>query len=140
LAVVGLLDVNVLIALLVPEHQDAAIDWFAAEGKQGWATCAVTELGVIRVCAQLPGGPWRPETTADRLLLFTAASREYEFWPDAISPVTMAEVRTATTPKQITDLYLLGLARRHGGRVITLDRGLAAAGGDDVNCLLTPGA
>ena len=33
------------------------------------ATCAVTELGVIRVCAQLPGGPWPPETTADRLLL-----------------------------------------------------------------------
>ena len=60
---VGLLDVNVLVALLVPEHQhhDAAIEWFAAEANQGWATCAVTELGVIRVCALLPGGPWPPE-------------------------------------------------------------------------------
>lgn len=77
---VGLLDVNVLVALLVPEHQhhDAAIEWFAAEANQGWATCAVTELGVIRVCAQLPGVPWLPDTTADRLLLLTAASREYE--------------------------------------------------------------
>jgi uncharacterized protein len=142
LAVVGLLDVNVLVALLVPEHQhhDAAIEWFAAEANQGWATCAVTELGVIRVCAQLPGVPWPPDTTADRLLLLTAASREYEFWPDAISPATMAEVRTATTAKQITDRYLLGLAGRHGGRVITFDRGLAAAGGDDVNCLLPPEA
>ena len=105
---VGLLDVNVLVALLVPEHQhhNTSIEWFAAEGSQGWATCAVTELGVIRVCAQLP----------------------------------MAEIRTTIAPKQITDRYLLGLARRHGGRVITLDRGLAAAGGDDVNCLLPPGA
>ena len=139
---IGLLDVNVLVALLVPEHQhhDAAIEWFAAEGNQGWATCAVTELGVIRVCAQLRGGPWPPETTADRLLLLTAASREYEFWPDAISPATMAEIRTTIAPKQITDRYLLGLARRHGGRVITLDRGLAAAGGHDVSCLLPPGA
>lgn len=138
MAVVGLLDVNVLVALLVPEHQhhNSAIEWFTTEGDQGWATCAVTELGVIRVCTQLPGGPWLPETTADRLLLLTAASRYYEFWPDAIPPATMAEVRTATTAKQITDRYLLGLARRHGGRVITFDRGLTAVGGDDAKSLL----
>lgn len=138
---VGLLDVNVLVALLVPEHQhhNSAIEWFTTEaGDQGWATCAVTELGVIRVCAQLPGGPWPPETTADRFLLLTAASRDYEFWPDAIPPATMAEVRTATTAKQITDRYLLGLVRRHGGRVITFDRGLTAVGGDDAMCLLPP--
>jgi toxin-antitoxin system PIN domain toxin len=142
LAVVGLLDVNVLVALLVPEHQhhDSAIEWFTTEGDQGWATCAVTELGVIRVCAQLPGGPWPPETTADRLLLLSAASRDYEFWPDAIPPATMAEVRTAITAKQVTDRYLLGLARRHSGRVITFDGGLSAAGGNDVRCLLPPGA
>jgi uncharacterized protein len=137
--VVGLLDVNVLVALLVPEHQhhNLAMEWFTEEAvRQGWATCAVTELGVIRVCAQLPGGPWPPETTADRLLLLTSARGEYEFWPDAIPPATMAEVRTAITAKQITDRYLLGLARRHAGRVITFDRALAAAGGDDIACLL----
>jgi toxin-antitoxin system PIN domain toxin len=136
--VVGLLDVNVLVALLVPEHEHhhAAIQWFTAESNQGWATCAVTELGVIRVCAQLPGGPWWPETTADRLLLLTASSRAYEFWPDAISPVAMAEVRAARTVKQITDRYLLGLARRHGGRVITFDSGLVVSGGNDVKNLL----
>lgn len=140
---VGLLDVNVLVALLVPEHQhhNSAIAWFTTEDDhQGWATCAVTELGVIRVCAQLPGGPWPPEATADRLLLLTAASRDYEFWPDAVPPAIMAEVRTAATAKLITDRYLLGLARRHGGRLITFDRGLAAFGGDDVTCLLEPGA
>jgi hypothetical protein len=141
LAVVGLLDVNVLVALLVPEHQhhNAAIEWFTTDGRQGWATCAVTELGLIRVCAQLPGGPWPPATAADRLLLLTALSRDYEFWPDAIQPSTMAEVRIATTPKQITDRYLLGLARRHRGRVITFDRGLASVGGDDVTCVLPTG-
>ena len=135
---VGLLDVNVLVALLVPEHQHhkLAIAWFTEEAvRQGWSTCAVTELGVIRVCAQLPGGPWPPETTADRLLLRTAARGHYEFWPDAIPPATMTEVRSATTAKQITDRYLLGLARRHAGRVITFDRTLAATGGDDVVCL-----
>jgi toxin-antitoxin system PIN domain toxin len=137
--VVGLLDVNVLVAVLVPEHQhhNRAMEWFTTEAvDRGWATCAVTELGVIRVRAQLPGGPWPPETTADRLLLLTAAISEYEFWPDAISPATMAEVRAAITAKQITDRYLLGLVRRHGGRVMTFDRAFAATGGDDVVCLL----
>ena len=139
---VGLLDVNVLVALLVPEHEHhaAATDWFATEaGQHGWATSGITELGVIRVCAQLPGGTWLPETTADRLLLLTAASREYVFWPDALSPAAMPEVRNATTAKQITDRYLLGLARRHGGRLITFDHAAAVAGGGDAVCLLPAG-
>ena len=116
------------------------MDWFTAQaGQHGWATCAVTELGVIRVCAQLPGGAWPVETTSDRLLLLTASGRDYVFWPDAVSPAVMPEVRTASTGKQITDRYLLGLARRHGGRLTTFDRALAGAGGDDVVCLLPPG-
>ena len=56
---VGLLDVNVLVALFVPEHEHhvAALNWFTTEGAlRGWAMCVVSELGVIRVCAQLPGG------------------------------------------------------------------------------------
>lgn len=136
---VGLLDVNVLVALLVPEHEHhtASMNWFATHaGQDGWATCPLTELGVIRVCTQLPGGTWPAEVTADRLLLLTATGRDYVFWPDAISPAVMPEVRAASAGKQITDRYLLGLARRHGGRLITFDRALAAAGGADVVCLL----
>jgi hypothetical protein len=97
-----LLDVNVLVALLLPEHQHhpASMEWFTTRaGPNGWATCAVTELGVIRVCAQLPGGAWPAETTADRLLLLTATGRDYMFWPDAVSPAVMPEVRTASTGK-----------------------------------------
>lgn len=136
---VGLLDVNVLVALLVPEHEHHAVAtaWFLAEaGHHGWATCAVTELGVIRVCAQLPGGAWPAETTADRLLLLTATGRDYVFWPDSVSPAVMPEVRGAGTAKQITDRYLLGLARRYGGRLVTFDRVAAMAGGNAAVCLL----
>jgi toxin-antitoxin system PIN domain toxin len=136
--VAGLLDVNVLVALVVPEHEHhgAALTWYTSQANQGWATCAVTELGVIRVCAQLPGGAWPPERTADQLLLLTVDGRVHEFWPDALSPAVMPEVRMAQTGKQLTDRYLLGLARRHGGKVVTFDRGLTAVGGDDVICLL----
>ena len=137
---VGLLDVNVLVALVVPEHEHhvSAPNWFTVHrAVDGWATCAVTELGVIRVCAQLPGGPWPPERTADQILMLTAAGWEYVFWPDAASPAAMPEVRAATTGKQITDRYLLGLARRHSGRLVTFDRALTTVGGDDVVCLLS---
>ena len=140
---VSLLDVNVLVALLVPEHEHHTVAqmWFAQEAATlGWATCAVTELGVIRVCAQLPGGAWPPDTTADRLLMLTAANREYVWWPDAVSPAVLPEVRLASSAKQVTDRYLLGLARRNGGRVVTFDRALAAFGGTDVVCLLPPRA
>ena len=136
---VSLLDVNVLVALLVPEHEHhwLAVDWFAREAvNDGWATCAVTELGVIRVCAQLAGGRMTPETTADRLIMLTISNRAHTWWPDIASPALLAEVRSAATAKQVTDGYLLGLARRHGGRIVTFDRALAAAGGADAACLL----
>ena len=87
---VGLLDVNVLIALLVPEHEHhaTALEWFTIEaGQHGWATCAVTELGVIRVCAQLPGGAWPPETAADRLLR-VACRRQSECEPQGCPAAT----------------------------------------------------
>ena len=102
----------------------------------GWSTCALTELGVIRVCAQLPGGAWLPDTTARALLVLTASSPGYVWWPDAVSPVLLQEVRSAATGKQVTDRYLLGFARRNGGQVATFDRALAALGGSDVVCPL----
>ena len=136
---VSLLDVNVLVALLVPErdHHRLAVDWFTRQAvTEGWATCAVTELGVIRVCGQLSGGRMAPEATADRLLMLTVSNRTHTWWPDIASPALMAEVRSAATAKQVTDGYLLGLARRHGGRIVTFDRALAATGRTDAACLL----
>jgi len=137
--VVALLDVNVLDALLVPEHQHhaPAVKWFSTDAAaSGWATCVITEFGVIRVCAQLSEGKWLPEAIADRLLMLTITSRGYVWWPDTVSPAARSEVRSAGTPKQVTDRYLLGLARRNGGQLVTFDRALAAAGGDDVICPL----
>jgi uncharacterized protein len=122
---------SVLVALVIPEHEhhNIALNWYTTEAvEHGWSTCAVTELGVMRVCAQLRGGSWPPERTADQLLLLTANGRNHAFWPDALSPAVMAEAR-----------YLLGLARRNGDRVITFDRHLGAAGDADMVCLLSSG-
>jgi predicted nucleic acid-binding protein len=47
----ALLDVNFLVALFDPDHihHDAAHDWFADERAHGWATCPLTENGLVRV-------------------------------------------------------------------------------------------
>lgn len=136
----GLLDVNVLVALLVPthEHHVLARRWVLSRGvAEGWATCPVTELGVIRVCAQLPEGRRTPAATADALLQLRVSSRGHLFWPDAVSPAIMVELRQAETARQVTDRYLLGLARRYEGQVVTCDQALAISGGDDVINLLS---
>jgi toxin-antitoxin system PIN domain toxin len=137
--VIALLDVNVLVALLVPthEHHVAARRWVTTRGAaDGWATCPLTELGVIRVCAQLSAGARPPRLTSNVLLQLRVSSPGYRFWPDVKSPATMAEVRQADTARQVTDRYLLGLARRYGGVLLTCDRALAAAGGSDAVDLL----
>ena len=46
-----LLDVNVLVALLDPAHvfHERASRWFASIHPQTWATCPITENGVLRI-------------------------------------------------------------------------------------------
>jgi predicted nucleic acid-binding protein len=55
-----LLDVNVLIALIDPTHisHAAAHEWFQREGASRWATCPITENGVLRIV----GDPRYPNT------------------------------------------------------------------------------
>ena len=134
-----LLDVKVLVAVLVPTHEHHALarQWVVTRGAaEGWATCPLTELGVIRVCAQLPAAAEhrvRPQTHYSSLRVTNSG---HLFWSDAVSPAILLELRQADTARQVTDRYLLGLARRYGGRVVTCDHRLAVAGGDDVIDLL----
>ena len=47
----ALLDLNILTALLWPahEHHNAAHRWFAGGADASWATCALTQLGFVRI-------------------------------------------------------------------------------------------
>ena len=54
-----LLDVNVLIALVDPAHvqHDQAHEWFARTGLKAFATCPITETGLLRIVGH-PKPPW----------------------------------------------------------------------------------
>jgi predicted nucleic acid-binding protein len=63
-------------------------------------------------------------------------NRGHTWWPDAVSPAVVSEVRRSETARQVTDRYLSGLARRYGGQLVTFDGPIAHVGGSDVICLL----
>ncbi len=129
---VALLDVNVLVALFDPDHvhHDAAHDWFAANRQTSWATCPLTENGLIRVLSN-PAYTPAPETPAAlirRLDLF-CASGQHVFWTDEISlrDPGVLERTGGLSHRHVTDAYLLGLAKHRKGRLATFDRRIPLA-------------
>jgi toxin-antitoxin system PIN domain toxin len=127
---VALLDVNVLVALFDPDHvhHDLAHGWFAENGSAGFATCPLTENGFVRVVthpAYHPDPP-RPAVVFDRLRKFCEGGRHH-FWPDSVSlrDESVFIVENLAGHRQLTDIYLLGLARKMGGRLATFDRAIS---------------
>ena len=122
-----LLDLNLLLALAWPSHvhHDIAHGWFQREAAPRWATCPVTQLGFIRLSSN-------PAFTSDAvsptealsLLEGMTAMDGHEFWPDDVDCVsaTFPTGMRMTVHRQVTDAYLLSLARAHGGCLATLDR------------------
>lgn len=54
-----------------------------------------------------------------------AALPKHCFWPDDLPlSATIAAGQLLVGHRQITDVYLVGLARKNGGRLATLDRGV----------------
>jgi len=125
-----LLDVNVLIALIDPAHvsHEAAHRWFEDRGQAAWATCPLTENGVIRIVGhpKYPGAPTSPATIA-ALVASLRTLAGHVFWPDDISLVGDARIEPAQilTSSRVTDTYLLALATAHDGRLATFDRRLS---------------
>lgn len=134
-----LLDVNLLVALIDPQHvfHERAHEWFATEGLTGWATCPITENGVLRVVGNRAYANYQgnPAVVAESLQSLLARPG-HRFWPDDISLLDGARVDISRllSAGQVTDSYLLALARAHGGKLATLDHRLvisAVVGGTE---------
>jgi toxin-antitoxin system PIN domain toxin len=124
-----LLDVNVLIALLDPVHvqHDRAHVWFAAKGHKAWATCPLTENGVLRIVGhpRYPNSPGSPAAVAELLTSFRRLPG-HAFWPDDVSLLDSQHSDTARLldSAHVTDSYLLALAHAHKGQLATFDQGI----------------
>ena len=125
-----LLDVNVLIALIDPAHvqHDDVHAWFGRIGKKAFATCPITENGLLRIVGhpKYPNSPGPPSTVASALAAIRAM-QGHEFWADSISLMDAGLVDSAllSSHSRVTDSYLLALARANKGRLATMDTKLA---------------
>ena len=125
----ALLDVNVLIALLDADHSlhAPATRWFTTNAKEGWASCPITENGCVRVMSH-PGYPSPlPVGAVVARLAEATANPLHAFWPDDVSllDVRVVDPSRIHGPRQVSDLYLLALAVRNRGRLVTFDRSIA---------------
>jgi hypothetical protein len=124
-----LLDINVLIALIDPAHvqHDQAHRWFAARGQKAWATCPITENGLLRIVGhpRYPNSPGSPAAVAE-LLAACTQSPGHAFWSDDVSVLAREHVDASRLldSAHVTDSYLLALARAHDGQLATFDRRL----------------
>ena len=126
-----LLDVNVLIGLIDPAHvrHDRAHRWFASHGKASWATCPITENGVMRIVGhpRYPNSPGIPAAVV-KAITGLRSLPGHHFWPDTVSLFETKKIDPShlLDSTQITDTYLSALAQAHKGKLATFDRRLVA--------------
>ncbi|WP_338415837.1 TA system VapC family ribonuclease toxin [uncultured Sphaerotilus sp.] len=125
-----LLDVNVLIALVDPAHvqHDTVHEWFGRTGHKAFATCPITENGLLRIVGhpKYPNSPGPPSSVVEALGAIRALPG-HAFWPDSISLVETELVEPAllSSHGRVTDSYLLALAKANRGKLATLDHKLS---------------
>ncbi len=136
-----LLDTNVLIPLLWPLHTEQAKvrTWFTARAAKSFATCSLTQAGFLRITTS-PAiiGERFALSDARELLLAFSKQPGHIFWPTMIDFFEAAAPfeRRMHGPKQITDAYLLGIAKHHGGKLATLDKAVKSLAGPEFSDLV----
>ena len=125
----ALFDVNMLLALVQPDHlfhERAHAWWDAANQKKGWASCPLTQNGFIRVASQASRERPLPVSRAIENLVEYTESTDHAFWADDLSllDATLFDRNRVLGPKQVTDVYLLALAVNNGGRLVTFDQAI----------------
>ncbi|MBV8842987.1 MAG: PIN domain-containing protein [Bryobacterales bacterium] len=119
-----LLDINVLLALAWPNHQfHSSATQRLERRKQRWATCALTQLGFIRLSCN-------PAAVTDAVSPLKAASLLaqlvqdgfHEYLSNSPAPAGVADAfGRILGHQQVTDAYLIAFARASGARLLTFD-------------------
>ena len=125
----ALLDINVLIALHDRDHihHERAALWLEANIRHGWASCPLTQNGVLRIMSQAGYSSPQPLAVLISMLHTSTATPHHQFWNDDISLLDAAyfQHNHLHGPRQITDAYLLALAVKNGGRLVGFDQRIA---------------
>ena len=127
-----LLDVNALLALAWPNHQFHAEVLARLEHRPvpRWATCALTQLGFVRLSANPKiVGVRKTPAEAVSLLADLVRDQQHVYLENLPAlPATANVFRHLLGHQQVTDAYLVGVAQAGGATLLTLDRRLVQHG------------
>ena len=129
-----LLDVNVLLAIAWPNHQFHRSAIAALSSQNRWATCALTQLGFIRLSSNpaVVGTAKSPQEVTDLLARLIADS--LHIYLDSLPAPASEEWRGAFAEllghRQVTDAYLVRLAAANNAVLVTFDKRLASVARD----------
>jgi hypothetical protein len=101
--------------------------WFDTFGKEDWGVCPLTEAGFVRVMTN-PAYRGATRTVAQTNAILAGFTRHpgYRYWPisDQWAVLTAPFSARLFGHQQVTDAYLLGLAVKEKGVLVTFDRGI----------------
>jgi uncharacterized protein len=132
----NLLDLNVLIALTDETHRQHATakNWLHSSGRESWAICPLTESSYLRITTN-PGMHTGYRTLQDSLAVLNDLADQpgYIYWPitDTWAKLTAPFAARISGHQQVTDAYLLGLAIKEDGVLVTFDRGMKYMAGPE---------
>jgi toxin-antitoxin system PIN domain toxin len=130
----ALLDVSFLVALGWDTHQfhELASRWFDKNRHLGWATCAVTQLGFIRLSSQpaIFKEFARSPGQARALLEAFTSEKDHAYFADLPPVTSCAELARIGGPSKVTDAYLVSVARHYRARFVTFDTRMEAIAHD----------
>ena len=133
-----LLDLNVLIALVDSGHQhfQTAQDWFISSGKDHVGLCPLTEAGFLRITTNPAYRP-APRTIEEAIAILQVLKGHprFGYWEIKESWVDLT-ARFAVRIRghqQVTDAYLLGLAIKENGVLVTFHKGIQYMAGAEFN-------
>ncbi len=128
-----LADLNVLMALTDENHLHHArtVEWLDGPGGHNWGVCALTAAGFLRLATNPRIRSASIEEACD-VLATLIDHPGYRFWPIVDDWATLAApfLERVYGHQQITDAYLLGLAVKEGGVLVTMDKAIRSLAGN----------
>ena len=120
-------DVNLLVALLHPEHvhHAQALEWFAETA--GFVTTPITEAGFLRLTLN-QSVMGSPISLAEALASLSSVKSDprAQFLPDdATFTAPRIALHGLVGHRQVTDFHLVNLASVHSARLVTFDAKVA---------------
>jgi len=123
-----LLDVNTLVALGCINHEfhSRVASWLLRQDFPDLATCAITELGFVRVVSQVPD--YGVTVTQARSLLLRIKESDRSMFIFIVDDQDISALPGwVKSTKQITDGHLVKLANTKDAALATLDRSIPGA-------------